>query len=118
METIQPLPVRIVNRAKQLGIKSITLQFSGGSDEGYLDVDYDMPGDPGYDNDFSRMVEDWAWNVYAYSGAGDGSDYGDNITYDLVNNKASVQEWFTERSYGADEEIPLEIDNEDDDSKN
>jgi hypothetical protein len=31
--------------------------------------------------------------VYEYSGAGDGTDYGDNITYNLVEGKVTTQEW-------------------------
>ena len=109
METIQPLPKRIVNRAKELGITKLTLNFSGGNDEGYLDVDYDMP-DPGYDREFNKMVEDWAWDAYEYSGAGDGSDFGDTIIYDLKKNKVSCKEWYTEVVYDAEEVIPLEVD--------
>ena len=111
MEIIRPIPARIVKRAKELGIKRFTLQFSGGNDEGYLNVEYDMP-DPGYDNDFNRMVEDWAWDVYSYSGAGDGSDYGDNITYDLEKNTASCEEWYTQITHGASVSTPLEVEPE------
>ena len=109
METIQPIPARIVKRAKELGIKRFTLQFSGGNDEGYLNVEYDMP-DPGYDNKFNRMVEDWAWSAYEYSGAGDGSEYGDNICYNLEENRASTSEWYTSRVDGSSKSMPLPVD--------
>jgi hypothetical protein len=109
METIKPLPNRILNRAKELKITTIGLFFSGGSDEGYLTVS--LFGGK-YDNDLVTMVEDWAWSAYSYSGAGVGNDYGDDIFYDLVNNVARVSEWHMERHEGRSEEIALEVDDE------
>lgn len=86
----EPLSKDIYNKAKELGITKITLSFSGGSDEGYLDVSCEP-----YDIDASSLdIEDWAWSVYDYSGAGDGTDYGDNIVYDLKEGKVSTSEWF------------------------
>jgi hypothetical protein len=114
METIQPLPKRILNRAKELGITRIVLNFSGGSDEGYLTVD--LEGGT-YDNKFADQVEAWAWDVYAYNGAGCGEDYGDDITYDLAKGKASVSEWRMERYDSDSSEIPLVVDDEDGDEK-
>ena len=71
----EPLKKEIYNKAKELGIKKIILRFSGGNDEGNLDVDM-MPD---WNQDLASDIEDWAWDAYSYSGAGDGSDYGDNI---------------------------------------
>ena len=51
----------------------------------------------------------WAWEVYSYSGAGDGSDYGDDIVYDLVNKKVTTSEWFTEQRYEEGEEGSLTV---------
>jgi hypothetical protein len=88
----QPLSKDIYNKAKELGVEKIILAFSGGSDEGHLQVDI-IPYEK-HDDDFQSNIEDWAWEVYSYSGAGDGSDYGDNITYDLVKGKVSTSEWY------------------------
>lgn len=88
----QPLSKSIYNKAKKLGVEKITLNFSGGSDEGHLYVEttpYDLS-----DDNFPSEIEDWAWEVYDYSGAGDGTDYGDNIVYDLKEGKVSTSEWF------------------------
>jgi hypothetical protein len=85
----EPLSKAIYNKAKELGVNTITLAFSGGSDEGHLHVQTDI------DNyDFEKLIEDWAWEVYDYSGAGEGNDYGDNIVYDLKEGKVSTSEWF------------------------
>jgi hypothetical protein len=85
----EPLSKAIYNKAKELGVNTITLAFSGGSDEGHLHVQTDT------DNyDFEKLIEDWAWEVYDYSGAGEGNDYGDNIVYDLKEGKVSTSEWF------------------------
>lgn len=100
----QPLPKNIVSLAKSKGIEKFTLQFSGGSDEGYLNVDTD-----GYDREFNSHVEEWAWNVYSYNGAGEGQDYGDDITYDLKNNTVTTQEWSTHRAYDKPFDAKLEL---------
>jgi len=92
----KPLSKEIYNKAKELGITKIFLRFSGGSDEGNLDIDME----PTYNQKFVHEIEDWAWEVYSYSGAGDGSDYGDNIEYDLKAGKVSTSEWYTTISDG------------------
>jgi hypothetical protein len=101
----EPLKKELYTKAKELGIEKIILQFSGGSDEGNLNVDLE----PEWNQDFANAVEDWAWEVYSYSGAGDGSDYGDDIEYDLVNNKVSTSEWFTSVERGNEDADDLEI---------
>lgn len=107
---IVPLPKRILNRAKELGITSITLKFSGGSDEGYL---YVTTEGQKRDGEFEGEVEDWAWEVYSYSGAGEGSDYGDDITYDIANERASASEWYMSRTEGESYSQPLPVDGDD-----
>jgi len=111
MESIQPLPARIVAKAKQLKIEIITLNFSGGSDEGCLNVDVDSSQEMVVPRDFLREIEDWAWSAYHYSGAGTGSDYGDDITYDIKAGTASCQDWWTDRCEGTTVTMPLEVDN-------
>jgi hypothetical protein len=56
-----------------------------------------------------KMVDKWAWDVYSYSGAGAGSDYGDDIEYDLVNGTVSTSEWYTSRVEGGSKELALQI---------
>lgn len=96
MLNIEPLPAKIFNKAKKLGITEIHLNFSGGSDEGYLNVDTKGV----YDPEFVREIEDWAWSAYGYGGAGDGSDYGDDIVYDLVKKTATASDWYMARTDG------------------
>jgi hypothetical protein len=87
--TAQPIPKAIYNKAKELGITEIVLKFSGGNDEGHLYVETNP-----YNSELESEIEDWAWEAYDYNGAGDGTDYGDTITYDLASNKVSTEEWF------------------------
>ena len=101
----QPLSKNIYNKAKKLGVEQIVLEFSGGSDEGYLHVGLA----PEQNNNFAQEIEDWAWEVYSYSGAGDGSNYGDNITYDLVKGEVSTEEWYDAPSYTNYEPTKLEV---------
>jgi hypothetical protein len=111
----EPLSKVIYNKAKALGVEKIVLNFSGGSDEGFLNVTlypWDQNKSDEY-NDLSAEIENWAWDVYSYSGAGEGNDYGDDIEYDLVNNRVSTQEWYTARTEGDSDEVDLVIDEED-----
>lgn len=109
----EPLSKKIYDKAKELNIKEISLEFSGGSDEGYLYVNFDYNKDRTEEQkkaecQFYGEVEEWAWDAYEYSGAGDGSDYGDNIVYDLDKGTVSTQEWYTRRNYDEPTEIKLE----------
>ena len=101
----QPLSKKIYNKAKKLGVEQIVLEFSGGSDEGYLHVGLA----PEQNHDFAQEIEDWAWEVYSYSGAGDGSNYGDNITYDLVKGEVSTEEWYDAPQHQYYEPTKLEV---------
>jgi hypothetical protein len=103
----EPLKKEIYNKAKELGIENITLHFSGGSDEGYLDIEL-MPYEK-HNQEFANEIEEWAWDVYSYSGAGEGSDYGDNIEYHLKTGRVLTSEWFTSRVDGDSENDILEI---------
>lgn len=97
---IEPISKELFEKLTTLGVREVTLNFSGGSDEGYLDVDLDSDLD--YADEAVRKIvgeiEEWAWDAYSYSGAGEGIDYGDTIVYDLVNRKARSSEWTMERS--------------------
>jgi hypothetical protein len=110
----EPLKKSIYNKAKEQGIEQIILHFSGGSDEGYLDVETEpTPITLQHTKDansFRCEIEEWAWEVYDYSGAGEGSDYGDDIVYDLKNGKVTTSEWFSARQegYSDDDELQLE----------
>lgn len=104
---IEPPPYELINRAKEAGVHRITLNFSGGSDEGYLNVTLN----DGLENhELENAIEEWAWEVYDYNGAGDGSDYGDDIVYDLKTMKATITDWFMTRSEGGAYSEDLEID--------
>lgn len=97
---VEPLPKGIYEKAKQLGVDEIHLEFSGGSDEGYLHVNI-IPFPPSAHkaqrdkhSKFEDEIEEWAWEAYNYSGAGDGSSYGDSIKYDIVSKTVSHTEWW------------------------
>jgi hypothetical protein len=104
----EPLKKSIYNKAKEQGIEQIILHFSGGNDEGYLDIETE----PKWDQDLAKEIEDWAWEVYDYSGAGEGNDYGDDIVYDLKEGKVTTSEWFTSRQEGDSDNDKLEINDE------
>jgi hypothetical protein len=109
---IEPIRKELFEKLTKLGVREVTLNFSGGSDEGYLDVELDSDLD--YSDEEVRKlvseVESWAWDVYSYSGAGDGNDYGDCIRYDLEKGKATASEWYMARRDGESQTIDLEID--------
>ena len=121
---IEPLSNRIYDKAIAAGVSKIILNFSGGSDEGYLNVSFEPPrcqpagytrGYPSLGratDELTKEVETWAWEVYSYSGGGEGFDYGDDITYDLVNKKVTVSEWYTARTEGDTTEGSLELESD------
>jgi hypothetical protein len=98
---IEPLKKEIYDRAIEAGIERITLSFSGGSDEGHLEVYCSKESGDHVQTALIDAIEEWAWTVYSYSGAGEGHDYGDDIVYDLKSMRASHDEWWTGRTAGA-----------------
>jgi len=106
---IEPLSKKIYDKAVGLGISQIILKFSGGNDEGYLNV-Y-VNDEKGFESntDFEQEIEGWAWQAYGYSGDGDGNDYGDDVVYDLLNKTATLSSWAMERTEGGSEEAALKI---------
>ena len=107
----EPISKELYNKLTAAGITSVTLNFSGGSDEGYLDVIIEPHRDPSDDDvrNLIKEIEDWAWGVYSYSGAGEGIDYGDEIVYDLKNKKVRTSEWSYERTERDLDDTDLEI---------
>ena len=103
----KPLSKQIYTKAKELGVEQIILRFSGGNDEGFLDIET-APWNVGF-GDFHNEIEEWAWETYSYSGAGEGNDYGDNVIYDLKNGRVSTNEWYTSTSEGYSSERNLQI---------
>jgi len=111
---IEPLPKKLYNRANTMGITKIILSFSGGSDEGYLNITL-LPWDQNKRDDYGKLnadIENWAWGAYSYSGAGDGSEYGDDIEYDLEKHKASSSEWYMTRTEGDTQHQDLKFNQE------
>jgi hypothetical protein len=106
---IEPLSKKIYDKAVALGISQIELKFSGGSDEGYLSVYVNGQDEFESNTEFEQQIEGWAWEVYGYSGAGDGNDYGDDVVYDIVNKKATSESWYMARTGGDSENGDLEI---------
>lgn len=99
----KPIPNPILARAKALGVERINLRFSGGHDEGHLDVDFEPWPD---DDELARVTEEWAYETYEYSGAGDGTEYGDDISYDLVEGTVTTDSWFMRREYEGESTFP------------
>lgn len=105
------LSKEIYDKAISLGVTSITLYFMGGSDEAILEVGCvaNNKENNSQIRSFESEINEWAFDAYNYSGAGDGSDYGDDIKYDLVNNKVIVSSWFHQRVENDDVEMKMEI---------
>ena len=106
---IEPLSKKIYDKAVSLGITQIELKFSGGSDEGYLNVYVNDEKGFSSNTELEQEIEEWAWQAYGYSGAGDGSDYGDDVVYDLVEKTATASSWSMQRTEGDSEGAALEI---------
>ncbi len=116
---IEPLSKDIYNQALKRGIDSITLDFQGGSDEGVLNaaVKYASnvigvsPSDESR-YQFIEEIEKWAWSVYSYDGAGDGSNYGDEVIYNLREKTAKTSGWYMSRCEAGGESGSLKLEEE------
>jgi hypothetical protein len=106
---IEPLSKKIYDKAIALGISQIELKFSGGNDEGYLNVYVNKQDGFDSNTEFEQEIEGWAWQAYGYSGDGDGNDYGDDVVYDLLNKTASASSWSMQRTKGDSEDAALKI---------
>ena len=113
----QPLPMKFMTRALSLGVSEIKLNFSGGSDEGHLNIDFvDNDGKHiwsyGDENeglrDLENEIDEWVWDTYHYNGAGDGSGYGDIICYNLKEGTVTTECWWTEEIYGGEKSDTME----------
>jgi len=115
--TPQPLPMKFMTRALSLGASKIRLNFSGGSDEGHLNIDFsDSEGQYLYTygegseglRDLENEIDTWVWNTYHYNGAGDGRSYGDIICYNLKEGTVTTEVWWTEEVYGGEKGDTME----------
>jgi hypothetical protein len=97
---IKPLKKEIYARAVEIGVESIELNFSGGNDEGNLNITI-TPENLHRDCLvwLESAIYNWVWEVYSYSGAGDGNDYGDDIVYNLREGTTSHAAWHTAVNY-------------------
>lgn len=98
------IPKAMLADLKKAEVKEISVTLGGGSDEAYMMVEF-VP-----ENLKLRLgFEEWLWETMDYSGAGDGSDYGDDILIDLEEMCITQSEWYLERVDGPDEIVPIEV---------
>jgi len=111
---VEPLPRPLYDRLRNAGVIKLELAFEGGSDEGLLNVylafDKGQDAAPEVESSLTAAVDKWAWDVYSFSGAGDGTAYGDTITYDFESGKVTTQAWEMERveSEPQEHDIPFQ----------
>ena len=109
--TPPPLPLKFMTRALTANIELIIIKWSGGSDEGHLNVELEGKNGKTFylwaNNDpllqpLFADIEEWCYDAMDYSGAGDGSSYGDIIRYNLKEGTVSTETWWTEEVYGGE----------------
>jgi hypothetical protein len=106
----EPLSKEIYDKAKSIGVTAIRLEFQSGIYEGYLTVVLEYGGKHQLDDDeFVRQIDDWAWEVYDYPGAGEEVAYGDIVVYDLMNNQVVVEEWHHEIVSSKSKPVALQL---------
>lgn len=107
----EPLSKELFDKLKAAQVAEVTLNFMGGSDEANLGVFLRgaMRQEMAELTDLEGEVEEWAWKAYDYSGAGDGSEYGDDIVYDLAKGEVRTQEWSSAPVYEKAQPEKLEV---------
>lgn len=107
---IPPIPKELFDLCVEETVDRVILSWEGGSDEGYLQVDIWLVGENDYGDHWERpdtkkaalrvlenKIEDWVGSCIEYNGAGEGSPYGHELTIDITNGKATLDEWWNER---------------------
>ena len=109
--TPPPLPLKFMTRALTANVELIIINWSGGSDEGHLNVNLrDKNGEFISHWQEGRPllrallaeIEEWCYDTMDYGGAGDGSVYGDTIRYNLKEGTVSTEAWWTEEVHGGE----------------
>ena len=126
----QPLPRKLVEKAKEQGVVKIIVCWSGGNDEGDCEVNVEYAKErvkelerAGRDltplqlrhkvhHELEQEFEEWAETAFDYSGDGDGDAYGDDLVYDLEKNTVQCSDWKMVRQEGDEVECPLELQTE------
>ena len=121
---IAPIPKELFELCEEECISEVIICWEGGSDEGYVTVTAWKEGEEKNwykasqeRNDVVKAVieviekkfEDWADN-HRYSGAGEGSPYGHDLTIDILNKKMSCEQWWMQRvdeSHFGDREVEI-----------
>lgn len=93
----KPLPKELKEKLVGLGVDKFSVDWQGGSDEGYGDVSITWKKEPGTSEAYD-LLYDWAIEKGWYSGAGCGTDYGDTFMYDLKAGTVEYTEWQMEQS--------------------
>ena len=98
---VAPLPKKFYDKCLTLGVEEISIQFEGGSDEGYIDVSCYTLGERGTNAPLVRPLEEelteWAYHNYEYSGSGGGWNYGHAVVYNLTKKRVELSGWETKR---------------------
>jgi hypothetical protein len=109
--SIAPIPKELFELCEEECISEVIVCFEGGSDEGYVTVTAWKEGEEKNwykasqeRNDVEKAAiqviegkfEDWA-GEHCYSGAGEGSPYGHDLTIDILNKKMSAAYWYMSR---------------------
>ena len=70
----EPISKKLFDNLIAAGITEVKLSFSGGNDEGYLDVSVWPRRDPGDDDvrNLIKEIEDWAWQSNSKKAADSG----------------------------------------------
>lgn len=108
----------LLEEAKRLGIETISVDLSGGSDEAFVDVSFDAGSTDDKEIERARsaleesvreVVEDTVCDKYGFSGAGEGTDYGDEYEYHINSGTITKREWSYRRVDEEEEKIEMSV---------
>ena len=106
-----PIPKELFELCEEECISEVIISWEGGSDEGYVTVkawkEYEEKSwykasqersdvEKAVIEVIENKFEDWA-GEHSYSGAGEGSPYGHDLTIDILNKKMSAEHWYMVR---------------------
>ena len=92
-----------IQQARDMGINTLYVFLEGGSDEGFVETRFERPTTELAKEmrlawvKLEEDIKEYIYDNHPYSGAGDGTPYGEEYTYNFADNSVEGFEWSMQR---------------------
>lgn len=105
------MPRWMYDKLVEAEVGQLSIDFNGGGDEGFIEVDTDR--DPDIDDDLKNEIVDWAEDNCEFGG-GDGNDHRLSFLYNIEDKTVTYQECYMDWVDGDDRHGGFMVAEEDD----